>query len=427
MNVKRVLPVTLLLAFVALWYGVRKSAPEAGLYHGTVEAQQYEMGFEVGGRLEALEVEEGQRVEKGQLLGRLHQEDFQAALAGASARAQAQESRLKALRAGSRPQEIGQAQARVEQAEAEFERLRNGATQEQLDQAQARMREARQRWELTREGSRDESIEAARAELQGARSDLTNATNELGRYSHLYKEGAVSASTFESFKNREALARSRAEAAKQQLLQLSNGSRSQEIEAAHQAFAAQQAVYQELARGTRPELLSAARAELEARRQQLRLVEEGPRAEDIQAAEHELEQARAQVEEARLRLEKTSLQSPINGVVLRRNLEPGEMVPASAPVLTLVDLDAPWIEIFVPETEIGQVSLGDPFQVTTDSLEQAFPGKVSRVFEKAEYTPKQIQTERERVNLVFRVKVAVENPEGKLKPGMPADVRRGGL
>jgi HlyD family secretion protein len=152
-------------------------------------------------------------------------------------------------------------------------------------------------------------------------------------------------------------------------------------------------------------------------------LEEGTRPEEVRAAARQVEQARAQLRTAEVSLAKTKLYAPADGVVTARNLEAGEAVAPGVPVVSLVDLDHPWVYIYIPEPELAQVKLGAKAQVTADSLKQALPGEVVRVYEKAEFTPRFIQTERERVNLVFRAKVGVQNPEHVLRPGMPADVQ----
>lgn len=114
--------------------------------------------------------------------------------------------------------------------------------------------------------------------------------------------------------------------------------------------------------------------------------------------------------------------SPIKGTVLERNLEPGEMAFPGTPILTLADLKRTWIRIYVKETELGFVKIGQKAEIYVDSFpDTPFPGRVVAISNRAEFTPKTIQTKDERVKLMFAVKIAAENPDEKLKPGMPAD------
>jgi len=116
------------------------------------------------------------------------------------------------------------------------------------------------------------------------------------------------------------------------------------------------------------------------------------------------------------------LYSPVNGTVLDTNLEVGEVAFPGTPILSIADISRPWIYIYVNETKLGLVKIGQEAKVFIDSYPgRAFKGKVVSISSKAEFTPKTIQTKEERVKLVFAVKISIENPERILKPGMPAD------
>ena len=119
------------------------------------------------------------------------------------------------------------------------------------------------------------------------------------------------------------------------------------------------------------------------------------------------------------------VRSTFDGVVTVRHREPGEIIPAGSPVLTVMNRDDRWVRIYVPETRIGAVRLGLPATITTDTdRRKAYHGVVSYISSEAEFTPKTVQTSEERVKLVYAVKVRVtDDPTYDLKPGMPADVR----
>jgi HlyD family secretion protein len=120
-------------------------------------------------------------------------------------------------------------------------------------------------------------------------------------------------------------------------------------------------------------------------------------------------------------IENAVIASPIDGVVLEKNLEIGEIAFPGTPVLTVADLKDTWIKIYVNEKQLNRVKLGQKVIVTIDSSEKKFAGKVVSISNKAEFTPKTIQTKDERVKLMFAVKIAISNPDMELKPGMPAD------
>jgi HlyD family secretion protein len=120
----------------------------------------------------------------------------------------------------------------------------------------------------------------------------------------------------------------------------------------------------------------------------------------------------------------TEIVSPIDGVVLVKSAEPGEVLAAGATVETLGDIEHPWLRGYVSESELGRVKLDQQVRVTTDSYPgKEYIGRVSFISSEAEFTPKQIQTSEERVKLVYRIKVDLPNPQRELKLNMPADAR----
>lgn len=155
----------------------------------------------------------------------------------------------------------------------------------------------------------------------------------------------------------------------------------------------------------------------------LKLVKEGPRPETIQQARARLDQARAAVTIADTQVDNTRLTSPLSGVVLSHNVEPGEFVGAGTPVLTVADLQHVWVRTYVAQTDIGRIQHGEHVAVRTDTFpNKTYDGVIGFIASEAEFTPKTVQTTKERVNLVFRIKVDIANPNDELKPGMPADV-----
>jgi len=174
--------------------------------------------------------------------------------------------------------------------------------------------------------------------------------------------------------------------------------------------------------GSRVQEIAAARAELKAAQERLELLMAGPRPDAVAGARARVAEARAALALAESRLREGKIVSPLTGVVLRKNLEAGEMANPSVSIVTLVDPSDMWVRAYVPEAEVGRIRLGEPAQVTVDAFPgRAFPGKITEIASEAEFTPKNVQTRKERVNLVFRIKIGLSNFEGTLKPGMPAD------
>ncbi len=143
----------------------------------------------------------------------------------------------------------------------------------------------------------------------------------------------------------------------------------------------------------------------------------------IELAKGLLAQAQASLRYVETQIMKSTIISPLDGVVLLRLAEPGEVAIPGRPLLTLGDLDHLWVRVYVPESEIGKVKLGQAVRVLSETYSDVvYNGKVIYIAETAEFTPRNVQTRKERTRLVFAVKVAVENPRGELKPGLPVDV-----
>ncbi len=148
----------------------------------------------------------------------------------------------------------------------------------------------------------------------------------------------------------------------------------------------------------------------------------GATPEQIAAVEAQVEMARAALAALRVQLDKLTLEAPLAGLVLERPVNVGEVAMPGAPQMTLADLDRLTLTVYVPEDQLGQVQLGQPVSVTVDAYpERVFEGRVTFIASQAEFTPKNVQTREERVNMVFAVKVSLPNPDHALKPGMPAD------
>jgi HlyD family secretion protein len=143
---------------------------------------------------------------------------------------------------------------------------------------------------------------------------------------------------------------------------------------------------------------------------------------DLEVTKAQIKEAKAALEVTKRQLEYGEVLAPISGVVLVKSAEVGEYVSPGATVLTLADLDHVWLKAYVDETDLGQVKLGQKVRVKTDTFpNKVYGGKVSFISSEAEFTPKQVQTQKERVKLVYRIKVDIENLRRELKPGMPAD------
>ena len=157
--------------------------------------------------------------------------------------------------------------------------------------------------------------------------------------------------------------------------------------------------------------------------ERLKLVREGPRVETINQARARVEQGRAALALAETHFENTKLTSPLAGVVLSHNIEPGEFVAAGTPIVTVADTAHLWVRAYISQTDLGRIRHGQKVAVRTDTFpDKTYDGTVGFIASEAEFTPKTVQTPKERVKLVFRLKVDLVNANDELKPGMPADV-----
>lgn len=316
-----VLVVALAVAGVAAWLLRRDGGDAAIEASGTVEALEADLAFPLPGRLAAVEVEEGDRVEAGRPLAALEVAGLEARRAASAAGADAAAARLAELRRGFRPREIAQGEA---------------------------------------------ALAAARQRLEEARRDHARAVA-------LHAGDAIPR---------------------------------RELDRAETALAAAEADHRRAA-------------------EQVGILREGPRAEQLAAQRAVLEQAEAGTRQAEAALDDATIRAPFAGVVTVRHRDPGETVGPGAPVVTVMDPDRRWVRIYVREDAIGRVRTGQRATIHSDSWpDRAFEGEVVFIAREAEFTPSNVQTEEERVKLVYEVKVRiVDDSGGALKVGVPADVR----
>jgi HlyD family secretion protein len=393
MKAKRVViaVVIVLGAVAALFFwngrGRRNGTPPGTLQgNGTVETVEIEVSATYPGRLVELGPREGDRVVRGATVARLDGGDIEGQVATARGALAASRASLAELAAGSRDEEIRRLEATLE------------AARMQREQAVARR-------DRVRAGARIEQVEQMAALARQADVALVDAERELARFERLLAAGAVPGREVDQARTRRDAAAAARDAAGQRLAEARAGSRPEEIREAETAVAAAEAQ------------VASARAALD-------LGRAGARSESLDAARARVEQAAGSLQTAENRLSQTVITAPIDGLVTQRNAEPGEVVTAGFPLLRLADLASVWLKVYIPETELGRVKLGQAAEVTADTWPgKVYRGRVTEIADTPEFTPKNVQTREERVKLVYAVKVAVDNPAFELKPGMPADAR----
>jgi HlyD family secretion protein len=355
-------------------------------FSGNIEVTEAQMSFRIPGRLEKRLIEEGDTVKADQLLASLEKSDQKIAVDQAKANLAYAEAVLRELEAGSRKEDIDRAEAKVMQAQHTLTELQNGTRIQEIESARA-------------------DLDSARAAEQSAIVRLKQAKTDYGRYTSLYKENSISKNVLETYQNlfitaenevKEAGARTTA--ASQRLELLKAGPR---IEQIHRAEAALQQAEAEYA-----------------------LIKAGPRKESIDQARAKQRIATETLNQAEQQFIYTELFAPMDAVVLSTAAEEGEFLNPASPVLTLGRIDKPWLRAYIHETDLGRIKLGRQVEVTTDTYPgKVYSGKVSYISSQAEFTPKIVQTFEERVKLMYRIKVLLDNPDNELKPGMPADGR----
>ncbi len=354
------------------------------LLSGNVEVTQVDLSFQVPGRLVERAVDEGDRVKAGDLVGRLDPVDHELQENKAAADLEYARAVLAELVAGSRPEDIARAAERVAQARSALADLEKGSRSQEIAGAAA-------------------DLERARAGQKAAQSRMELARADFDRYSAVHAQEGISRQAFEAHRTQLDTARAAVE------------------EAAAQVRAAEERLSL-FTEGPRREKILGARAALDQARAEYDLVKAGPRKETLDQARARVKAAEEGLNLARQKKAETILHAPMDGLILSKSAEPGAWLNPGTPVVSLADLKTVWIRAFVSERDLGRVALNAPATVTTDSRpDRAWTGRLSYIASEAEFTPKSVQTQEERVNLMYRVKIEVDNADGALKPGMPAD------
>lgn len=162
-------------------------------------------------------------------------------------------------------------------------------------------------------------------------------------------------------------------------------------------------------------------AALAATEQQLSRLEKGNRKEEIQAAQASVALAQARLAQTEKALADCAVTAPLGGIVTTKSAEPGEVVAPGTPLATLSRTDEVWLSLYLPESRLASVKIGQPATVRIDGDPQRYQGIITFIAPEAEFTPRNVQTPDERVKLVYRIKITLPNPKGTFKPGMPAD------
>jgi HlyD family secretion protein len=340
-------------------------------FSGTVETREIQIGSKVGGRVTEIPVEEGQEVKAGTTLARFECDE------------------LRAQRT--------QVAAGLEQARADLERMERGNRPEEIEQAEATARATEAAYESARNGPRKQEIDQAQADYAAAKADAGNAEIFYKRMEKLAATDTISRQQFDDARDKRDADEQKAESLRQRLALLQAGTRVEDLNAA------------------------------EARYQQAHaaavLARKGFRREDIEAARGRVAEAEGHVAELDARLREAELKAPADAVVEVVSVRPGDLVPAGRIVMTMLETTQLWVKVYVPETELAHVHVGQLATVRVDTFAgRAFQGRVGQIASQAEFLPRNVQTRSDREHEVFGVKVYVDNAQQVLKSGMSATV-----
>ncbi len=381
---KRIILILIILAAAAAVYaywGFGKKPGDRILVSGNIELNEVNIAFKTGGKLVERDADEGDPVKKGQVLARLDRDQL-------LAQREAQNAALQSAQA-----QLAQAQTAVDWQKATLTA--------DLEQRRADLAATEARLQELQHGSRPQELQDARAAVEAAQSEFDRAQRDWDRAQTLHKNDDISTSQYDQYRSRWQSSDAALKQAKERLALVEAGPRSEVVEA--QSAQVQRA---------RASIKVGEANSLELKR----------REQEIATRRAEIERAKATLALIDSQLADTVAASPVDGVVLVKAADPGEVLAAGSTVLTVGDIDHPWLRGYVNETDLGKVKIGSRVRVTTDSYPgKVYNGRISFISSEAEFTPKQIQTEQERVKLVYRVKIEVENPNRELKSNMPAD------
>jgi HlyD family secretion protein len=382
---KRIVIILLVVALGTggyLWYtGAFARKGNSILVSGNLELTQVDLSFKTAGRLIERRVDEGNWVKQGDLIARLDPVELQrtnvrdkALVVGAKSNYDQLVTSI-AFQKATLESDIAARQAELNVAQAKLDALLNGSRQQEIQQSAA-------------------AVSDAKSQLEFARLDWE-------RSQTLFKNDDISKQQYDQARTKFESATAMLREAEEKDSMVREGPRKEDIAGAQADVARAQAAVK---------TAEANRLEVQRREQEL------------SARQSEIQRTEAQAGISQKELSDTEVYTPIDGVVLVKAAEPGEVLAAGTTVVTIGDLEHPWLRAYINETDLGRVKLGQKVKLTTDSFpDKVYWGQVSYIASEAEFTPKQIQTKEERVKLVYRIKIEVDNKEHELKNNMPVD------
>lgn len=395
------------------------AAPQDGwIASGFIEAEEVEIAPEIGGRIAALPVDEGDQVQAGDLLLRLEDDLLSAQVELARGKLEEAQATLARVRAGARRETVDKIAAQLALAQA----ARDGARQAWRDAQAVRdnpqaldVQIAAARAQVAASQKQYEAMLAQRDLAEQAWKSYGRGSDALAAFPVQYRPALPPEFYLIPYQWEQALAATEAAQA------AFDGARSALNHLLAQRSNPQEAQVQVDTAYARYQAAEAAVAQAQAG---LDRVKAGATPEQVAAAQAQVEVAQAALQAAQVQLDKATVRAPVGGVIVARSAYTGEIAAPGIATLRLADLDNVTLTIYVPGKQLGEVTLGQALGVYVDAFpERAFPGAVVYISDKAEYTPRSVRTPDQRATLVYAVKIKIANPDHLLKPGMQAEVR----
>jgi multidrug resistance efflux pump len=311
---------------------------------GRIEGREVTLApKEIQGRVKNLLVDEGYKVQKGQLLAELESQQLDARFAGLAAN-------------------VANVDAQIQQASIDLSFTT--------------------KYSAASIAAAEAAVSAAAAKLSRAQAVQANNKAEYERQTGLFHEGVASKTVFDQATMNFQTSAADSDAAEKDLGQVR----------------------------ANLTIAQASKDTIELKQQQVRAFQELRRA------------AVAQLAEARANIKEREIRAPVDGTILSRTVEVGDVVNPGSPVFVMVDMRRLYLKVYIPEPDIPKLKLGDPAEITVDAFPgRNFPARITKIYDQAEFTPKNVETKEERIKLVFGVELTFIQPDPALKPGMPAD------
>ncbi len=423
-NPKRIVPLLIVLALLGGGYYLYSigrlpfvggaSAADSNTFSGFIEGEDVNIVAEIGGRIDIIAVDEGDRVTAGQEIVRLDRSLLDAQLAQAQAAVNTAQAQLKQLTNGPQAADVAAARAGLAAAQQNYDKLQSGPTASDLSAAQAAFAAAQQAYAKVRAGPTADQLGQLKAQIDNAKAaadQAQSAYDKIGGATNPYIELSPQSLALQQATNNYHAALAAYNDARTHPTQ-------SELSAAQTQVQQAQAALDRLT----PDAAQLAAGLSQVQQAQATLNRLTPTADAIAVAEAQVKQAEAALGVLQAQSPKMVLKSPVGGIVTRRVFNAGELATPGTVLLTVSVLDPVKLTIYVPENQIGQVKLGNAISVQVDSFPgQVFAGQIVFINSEAEFTPRNVQTKAERVNTVYAVKVQLPNTSLELKPGMPAD------